>query len=181
MSLLKNNFKNQKRGVILLEFNIGDTIVYPNQGVGVIELIEEKEFKGRKEKYYKIHLINNTMILSLPLSRVKASNMRLISDADTLDSKLNHIKDYVNKVEELAKINYKERNEIYSNKVKSGRLEDLLEIISNLTVLKTIHNLNSMEKMILRNTKKILIDEIAQSKRISIDEATYILDLSMSS
>ena len=70
---------------------------------------------------------------------------------------------------------------IYSNKVKSGRLEDLLEIISNLTVLKTIHNLNSMEKMILRNTKKILIDEIAQSKRISIDEATYILDLSMSS
>lgn len=160
----------------MLEFNIGDKIVYPNQGVGVIDLIEEKEFKGKREKYYKIHLINNTMRLSLPLSRVKSSNMRLISDSKTLDCKLNHIKDYVNEVEELAKVSYKERNEIYSTKVKSGTLEDLLEIISNLTELKNIHNLNSMEKMILRNTKKILIDEISQSKRISIDEASYLLD-----
>lgn len=165
----------------MLNFNIGDKIVYPNQGVGVIDFIEEKEFKGKKEKYYKIHLVNNTLRLSLPLSRVKASNIRLISDSKTLDSKLNHIKDYVNEVEKLAKINYKERNEMYSNKVKSGTLEDLLEIISNLTELKTIHNLNSMEKMILRNTKKILIDEIAQSKRISIDEASYILDLCINS
>lgn len=159
----------------MLDFNIGDKIVYPNQGVGVIDVIEEKEFKGRREKYYKIHLVNNTMRLSLPLSRVKSSNIRHISDSETLDCKLRHINDYVNEVEKLAKINYKERNEIYSTKVKSGTLEDLLEIISNLTELKTIHNLNSMEKMILRNTKKILIDEIAQSKKISIDEASYLL------
>lgn len=165
----------------MLDFNIGDKIVYPNQGVGVIDFIEEKEFKGKMEKYYKIHLINNTMKLSLPLSRVMSANMRLISDSETLDSKLNCMKDYVKEVEKLAKINYKERNEIYSTKVKSGTLEDLLEIISNLTKLKTIHNLNSMEKMILRNTKKILIDEIAQSKKISIDEASCLLDLCINS
>lgn len=165
----------------MLDFNIGDKIVYPNQGVGVIDFIEEKEFKGRMEKYYKIHLINNTMRLSLPLSRVISANMRLISDSETLDSKLNCMKDYVKEVEKLARINYKERNEIYSTKVKSGTLEDLLEIISNLTELKTIHNLNSMEKMILRNTKKILIDEIAQSKKISIDEASCLLELCINS
>ena len=64
------------------------------------------------EKYYKIHLINNTMILSLPLSRAISANMRLISDSETLDSKLNCMKDYVKEVEKLARINYKERNEI---------------------------------------------------------------------
>jgi len=165
----------------LFEFNIGDKVVYPNQGVGVIDLIEEKEFKGKKEKYYKIHLINNTMKLSLPLSRVKSANMRHISDSKTLDSKLNNIKYYVKEVDKLAKTNYKERNEIYSTKVKSGTLEDLLEIISNLTELKTIHDLNSMEKTILRNTKRILIDEIAQSKKISLDEAGYLLDIFMNS
>ncbi|MGM9933726.1 CarD family transcriptional regulator [uncultured Clostridium sp.] len=165
----------------MIDFNIGDKIVYPNQGVGVIDFIEEKEFKGRMEKYYKIHLINNTMILSLPLSRAISANMRLISDSETLDSKLNCMKDYVKEVEKLARINYKERNEIYSTKVKSGTLEDLIEIISNLTELKTIHNLNSMEKMILRNTKKILIDEIAQSKKISIDEASCLLELCINS
>ena len=160
-------------------FNIGDKIVYPNQGVGIIDLIEEKEFKGKMEKYYKIHLINNTMNLSLPLSRIKSSNIRLISDSKILDSKLNNVKYYVKEVEQLSKTNYKIRNEIYSTKIKSGTLEDLLEIISNLTELKTIHSLNSMEKMILRNTKKILIDEIAQSKKISIDEASNLLDMSI--
>lgn len=173
--------KNIKRGVNLLNFNIGDKIVYPNQGVGIIDFIEEKEFKGKKEKYYKIHLINNTMKLSLPFSRVKSANMRHISDSKTLDFKLNNIKDYVKEVDKLAKTNYKERNEIYSTKVKSGTLEDLIEIISNLTELKTIHNLNSMEKMILRNTKKILIDEIAQSKKISLDEAGGLLEIFINS
>ena len=163
----------------MINFNIGDKIVYPNQGVGVVDLIEEKEFKGKKEKYYKIHLINNTMKLSIPFSIVKSSNIRLVSDSETLDFRLNNIKDYFKEVEKLAKTNYKIRNEIYSIKVKSGTLEDLLEIISNLTKLKTIHNLNSMEKMILRNTKKIVIDEIAQSKKISIDEASCLLDMSI--
>ena len=163
----------------MIDFNIGDKIVYPNQGVGVVDLIEEKEFKGKKEKYYKIHLINNTMKLSIPFSRVKSSNIRLVSDSETLDFRLNNIKDYFKEVEKLAKTNYKIRNEIYSIKVKSGTLEDLLEIISNLTKLKTIHNLNSMEKMILRNTKKIVIDEISQSKKISIDEASCLLDMSI--
>ncbi|MDC9467543.1 CarD family transcriptional regulator, partial [Clostridioides difficile] len=90
-------------------FNNGEKVVDPKQGVGVIELIEEKEFKGKKEKYYKIHLINNTMKLSLPLSRVKSANMRHISDSKTLDSKLNNIKYYVKEVDKLAKTNYKER------------------------------------------------------------------------
>ena len=47
-------------------FNIGDKIVYPSQGIGVIDIIEEKEFKGEKQKYYTIQLCNNTMKLTLP-------------------------------------------------------------------------------------------------------------------
>ncbi len=158
------------------DFNIGDKIVYPNQGVGIIDVIEEKEFNGIKEKYYKIHLINNTMKLSLPLSRLKASNIRLISDSQTLDYNLNNKRKTLEEIKQLAKTNYKERNEMYISKIKSGTLKEQLEIIYNLTQLKSIHNLNSMEKMILRNTKKILIDEIVQSKKISECEADNLLE-----
>lgn len=158
------------------DFNIGDKIVYPNQGVGIIDVIEEKEFNGIKEKYYKIHLINNTMKLSLPLSRLKASNIRLISDSQTLDYNLNNKRKTLEDIQQLAKTNYKERNEMYTSKIKSGTLKEQLEIIYNLTQLKSIHNLNSMEKMILRNTKKILIDEIVQSKKISECEADNLLE-----
>ena len=47
-------------------FNIGDKIVYPVQGVGVIDLIEEREFKGEMQDFYKIHLISNSLKVMLP-------------------------------------------------------------------------------------------------------------------
>ena len=58
-------------------FNIGDKVVYPSQGIGVISDIEKREFKGEKQDYYKIKIFNNTMILSLPVSRAYVSNLRL--------------------------------------------------------------------------------------------------------
>ena len=48
-------------------FNIGDKVVYPSQGIGVISDIEKREFKGEKQDYYKIKIFNNTMILSYQL------------------------------------------------------------------------------------------------------------------
>ena len=160
-------------------FNIGDKIVYPNQGIGVIDIIEEKEFKGEREKYYTIHLFNNTMKLTLPLSRIEPSNMRLISDSKTLDSSLENIDKFLDDTDEFAKINFKERKAINEVKIKSGTLDDYLEVICNLTQLKKEHSLNSSEKQMLNSTKKIVIEEISQSKNLSNDEATSLLDVSM--
>ncbi|MDO5518628.1 MAG: CarD family transcriptional regulator, partial [Clostridium sp.] len=78
--------------------------------------------------------------------------------------------------EALCKINYKERNELYSIKIKSGTVEDYLELIYNLTKMKNKHDLNYMEKTMLRTAKRILADEIAQSKNMNFDEAYDFLD-----
>lgn len=160
-------------------FNIGDKIVYPSQGIGIIDIIEEKEFNGEKQKYYTIQLSNNTMKLTLPFSRIEPSNMRLISDSKTLDNCLNHINQFVVETGELSKVNFKERKAVNELKIKSGALDDYLEVICNLTQLKMEHNLNSSEKQMLNSTKKIVIEEISQSKNLSNDEATSLLDVSM--
>lgn len=160
----------------MLQFKEGDKVVYPNQGVGIIEYIEEKEFRGKLEKYYRIYLTNNKMQVLLPFSRVEKSHMRLISDPSYLDYKLDHATEYVNKTEELSKINYKERNELYTLKIKSGTVEDYLELIYNLTQMKKKHDLNYMEKTMLRTAKRILADEIAQSKHIDFDKAYDLLE-----
>ena len=62
-------------------FNIGDKIVYPGQGIGVVDCIEEMEFKGERQNYYKIDIVNSTMKLKLPVSRVEFTNIRLISNS----------------------------------------------------------------------------------------------------
>jgi len=160
-------------------FNIGDRIVYPSQGLGVIDIIEEKEFKGESEKHYTIQLCNNSMKLTLPFSRVEPANMRLISDSKTLDNCLDHINRFVVETGELSKVNFKERKAINEVKIKSGAFDDYLEVICTLTQLKMEHNLNSSEKQMLTSTKKIVIEEISQSKNLSNDEATSLLNVSM--
>ena len=160
-------------------FNIGDKIVYPNQGIGVIDIIEEKEFRGETQKYYTIQLCHNSMKLTLPFSRIEPSNMRLVSDSTTLDTCLKHLNQFVVETGELSKVNFKERKAVNELKIKSGALDDYLEVICNLTQLKMEHNLNSSEKQMLTSTKKIVIEEISQAKNLSNDEATSLLDVSM--
>lgn len=160
-------------------FNIGDKIVYPSQGIGVIDEIEEKEFKGEKQAYYTIKLYNNNMKLTLPFSRIEMSNMRLVSDSKTLDNCLKHINKFIVEIDGLNKINFKERKTVNELKIKSGALDDYLEVICNLTQLKMEQNLNSSEKQMLANAKKIVIEEICQSKNLSNDEAADLLDISM--
>lgn len=161
-------------------FNIGDKIVYPSQGIGVIDEIEEKEFKGEKQAYYTITLYNNNMKLTLPFSRIETSNMRLVSDSTTLDNCLKHINKFIVEIDGLNKINFKERKTVNELKIKSGALDDYLEVICNLTQLKMEQNLNSSEKQMLASAKKIVIEEICQSKNLSNDEAADLLDISIS-
>ncbi|MBN1044392.1 MULTISPECIES: CarD family transcriptional regulator [Clostridium] len=160
-------------------FNIGDKIVYPSQGVGIIELIGEMLFKGEVQNYYKIHIFNNNMTLTLPVNRVEDLNIRLVSDSETLDSVLENVKDFTTNIEELNKSDFKQRAAINNQKIKSGTLTDYLEVIYNLTKVKEQHSLNSSEKDTLRKTVKTLVEEISQSKNLSNDDASSLLNLAI--
>lgn len=160
-------------------FNIGDKIVYPVQGVGIIDLIEEKEFQGELQDYYKIHLISNSLKVMLPSKRLFDSNIRLISDSNTLDKVLGNISSLTTSPEELTTSTCKERIFTNTNKIKSGTLVDYVEVISSLTNLKKQHTLNASESQMLKSTRKLLIDEISLIKDITNTEASDLLDSSL--
>ena len=156
-------------------FNIGDKIVYPVQGVGVIDLIEEKEFAGKVQKFYNIHLISNSMKVMLPTNRVEITNIRHISDSKTLDNLFyNSTLDYES-LDKIKSLNCKERLQLNTDKIKSGSLKDLMEVVYTLASIKKQHSLNTSESQQLKNSKKMLIDEISLIKDISSLEATDIL------
>ncbi|WP_143315041.1 CarD family transcriptional regulator [Clostridium sp. HBUAS56017] len=154
----------------------GDRIVYPNQGVGIVDIIEEKEFHGKTQKFYSIHLLNNSLKLTLPCSRIETSNIRLISDATTLDSLLNNVKRLEVTDCESKSANCKDRFATNSLKVKSGSLKDYIEVFLNLSLIKRQHSLNSSENQMLNTTKKVLIEEISLVKDISHIEADELLE-----
>ncbi|WP_374707713.1 hypothetical protein [Clostridium sp. LY3-2] len=79
----------------------------------------------------------------------------------------------------MSSKNSKERFDINSTKIKSGSFSDYLEVVSSLHKTKEGHNLNSSEKQMLHNTKKILIAEISAAKNVSVTEATSFLENSL--
>ena len=71
-------------------FNIGDKIIYPNQGIGTINFIEKIEFKGEMQNYYLVDL-NNSMKLKIPVSSAELLNIRLVSDCNVIDDNLKNM------------------------------------------------------------------------------------------
>ena len=156
-------------------FNIGDKVVYPSQGIGVISDIEKREFKGEKQDYYKIKIFNNTMILSLPVSRAYVSNLRLVSDSEAIDRGLESINNAMSEKNEYKEYTSKERMAANSERVKSGSLRGTLEVIYDLTQVRINSKLNAAEKQVLKNVKDSLIEEISYAKELSIEDSTNLL------
>lgn len=156
-------------------FNIGDKVVYPNQGIGIISDIEQIEFKGEKQDYYKIEIFNNTMKLRLPVSRAEVTNLRLLSEPEVIDKRLEYVGKTMSEESECNEYTAKERMITNSEKIKSGSLKSTLEVICDLTQVKIKSKLNAAEKQILKNAKDFVIKEISYSKGLSLEDSTSLL------
>lgn len=161
-------------------FNIGDKVVYPNQGVGTITNIEQKDFLGNLKDYYYITLTNNLKVM-LPTTHSQKVGLRSIIDSKQLNQIFSNLEFLTDTLDPLIDKKSKERFEINQNKIKSGSFSDYLEVVSLLSKIKKENTLNSSEKQMLHNTKKFLIAEISASKNISTDAATSFLDNSIKS
>ena len=157
-------------------FNISDTIVYPNQGIGTIVSIDEEPFLGEMQTYYKIKFRNNSLEIMLPKKRLENSNIRLLSDSKDIDDASDHIEDFAEVVCKMNSCNLKERMFQNSLKLKSSTVKDFLEVILNLKEVQNNHHLNSSEKQMLTSTTSSLIDEISLAKDITTEKATDLLD-----
>lgn len=157
-------------------FNINDTVVYPNQGIGTIVSIQEEPFLGELQTYYKIKFRNSSLEIMLPKKRLENSNIRLLSNPKDLDDAFDHIDDFTEELCEMNTCNLKERMLQNSLKLKSSTIKDYIEVILNLTEIQNQHHLNSSEKQMLTNTTSSLIEEISLSKNISTENAADLLD-----
>ncbi|SFB18623.1 CarD family transcriptional regulator [Clostridium frigidicarnis] len=158
-------------------FKIGDNVVYPMQGIGVIKNIEEKDFTGENKQYFIIQMLHNNMEVMIPADRISNSNLRLISDGDTLDNILLSFKDRVCDLDDLAAS--RQRYQLNMEKIKSGSLEDCADVLYELTQINKEKTLNSSEKQMLTNAKRFMVTEISAIKEISEDKADDLLNSSL--
>ena len=110
---------------------------------------------------------------------METSNARLVSDSQTLDKYLNNFDYFLCNGCHSTNIDSKQRIKDNRSKLSSGTLKDYVEVIIELTHIQNDSKLNSSEKQILNNARKILVDEISLSKNLTTIEATSLLDNSL--
>lgn len=161
--------------------NIGDKIVYPRQGVGIVSLIEDKEFNGEIQKYYIINIVHNSLKLMLPINMIDYYNLRPLSDEKDLDYILRCMSAFKTNIVSLphTRASFKKRLKDNTDKIREGTLKNCVEVVCDLTRANKIHPLNTSERELLNNTKKILTDEISLVKHISLSEASELLNNSI--
>ncbi|MGG2065133.1 MULTISPECIES: CarD family transcriptional regulator [unclassified Bacillus (in: firmicutes)] len=153
-------------------FQIGDKIVYPMHGAGVIKAIEEKEILGEKQKYYVIRIPISNMEVMIPMKKMIQSRIRLIADMLTLENVL-LIFQYGESDDSLS---WKQRYTQNMEKMKTGEIQEGAEVVRDLIRRNKVRALNASEKQMLDNAQKILISELSLIKGITENQAIDLLN-----
>jgi CarD family transcriptional regulator len=157
-------------------FSIGEKVIYPMQGIGIIERIEDKIFSGtgKSKEYIIVKILSNNLEIMIPTDKISNSNLRKISDNSTLENVLFNL---TNEDDKSKDISTKERYKMNMDKVKSGSLKDSAEVVYDLILMNKEKTLNTSEKQLYNTAHKFLVEEVSQIKNITQIEATDFLKM----
>ncbi len=153
-------------------FQIGDKVVYPMHGAGIIEAIEEKEILGEKQLYYVLNMPLKNMQVMIPMTKTSNLGLRQVVDSDILEKVLKNIND--GKLEPIS--NPMQRHRVNMTKMKSGDIYEGVEVIKDLMYLEKSKKLATGDKVMLDNARHMLISELVLVKGIEEDQAANLLN-----
>ncbi|WP_338472585.1 CarD family transcriptional regulator [Niallia sp. XMNu-256] len=137
-------------------FQIGDNIVYPVHGVGIIKSIEEKEISGTKQQYYVIKMLISNMQVMIPTGKILSLNIRPVTDIKAIKNII-HIFQHG---ESDRLLPWKQRYKVNMDKIKTGKILEGAEVVRDLMRMKKEKALNTSEKKMLDNAHEFLISEL---------------------
>ncbi len=156
-------------------FHIGDKVVYPMHGAGIIEGIEEKEILGEKREYYILKLPLKNMKVLLPVDNVESLGLRNIIDEEDVDSVLAVFKEDLGAMSQ----NWNRRYRSNMEKVKSGDIYEVADVVRNLMLMDREKGLSTGERKMLTNSKQILVSELCLAKKSEDQEILEMIDAAL--
>ncbi|NLY85966.1 MAG: CarD family transcriptional regulator [Tissierellia bacterium] len=152
-------------------FNIGDKVVYPMHGAGVIEGIEEKEILGERRKYFIMRMPIGDMKVMVPVDNVEEVGVREIIDKKDLDKVISILK---GKKTEMPQ-NWNRRYRINMDKIKSGNIFEIAAVVRNLLRMDMEKGLSTGEKKMLTSAKQMLLSEMVLVSDYDMDEVEELI------
>lgn len=155
-----------------MEYNIGDKIVYPMHGAGIIEAIEEKEIMGAKQTYYIMRMPIGDMKVMIPTRNAKEIGIRDVIDKEEADNVLKSFKACSTEMDSNWNKRYRENVE----RIKSGNIYEVVRVVKNLMFRDKSRGLSTGERKMLNSAKQILVSELVVAKAVKQSEIENIMN-----
>ena len=156
-------------------FNVGDKIVYPMHGAGVIDAIEEKDILGEKQAYYILKMPGEVKVM-VPTAKAEEIGVRSIIDKSSAEKVFRVLESD----ETEMSMNWNKRYRDNMDKMKSGDIYKVADVVRNLSFKQKEKGLSTGEKKMLNNAKQILVSELVLTEHATQDEIEQMVDSKIS-
>ena len=154
------------------EFKIGDKVVYPNHGLGIIEQIEKRATGDRVEEFLTLRIVANDSTVMVPRSNTTSVGLRRVVTRKEVEEVFDVLKD--------TKItlydDWKGRFQENSDKMRTGSITEVARVFKSLSHLALQKNLSYRERRMLDKAKYLIVSEIAEVERLPVDQVEAKID-----
>jgi len=153
-------------------YKVGDKVVYPHHGAGTVVKREKREVLGEKREYLTIKILHNDMTVNVPADNAERVGLRKVIDEEAVKKVVKYL---TSGGTEMPK-NWNRRFKHNRDKMKTGDIYELAEVVRNLALRDGEKGLSTGEKQMYVKAKKILASELMYAKTMSEDEAREWLE-----
>ncbi len=157
-------------------FQIGDRVVYPNHGVGVVEQIGSRTLGQQVERYYLLNIKSSNLKVTVPFHSVSNVGLRPVVKNGEIQKILSYLEDGNGD----SAADWKDRFKENSDRMRTGALLDVAAVLKSLLVLKEMKGLSFREKKMLERARYLLVSELALARNCEEENIQLLLTKTLS-
>jgi CarD family transcriptional regulator len=158
-----------------LEFKVGDKVVYPNHGVGIIEEVARRAIGEVENSFYCLRILSTDSTVMVPVDNTEMVGLRKVLSRRQTTQVMKVLKDG----EVTTYDDWKGRFQANSDKMRTGDIRAVAEVLKSLTVLNEVKPLSYRERRMLDRARFLLISELAEASGKTIEDMESKIDAAL--
>jgi CarD family transcriptional regulator len=154
-----------------MSFHIGDKVVYPNHGVGVIEQIGSRTIGASVERFYLLHIKASSLKVMVPIHNAGSVGMRRV----VRNGEVQKVLDFLSLTEGESNGDWKDRFKENSERMRTGSLLEVAGVLKSLIALHQAKPLSFREKKMLERARYLLVSELAMARNCEENKVEELL------
>ena len=155
-----------------MQFKIGDKVVYPNHGLGIIEQIEKRSIGEKVEEFLRLRIVGNDSMVMVPRGNTANVGLRPVVSRKEIENVFDVLKD--NKIRVFD--DWKGRFQENSDKMRTGSITEVALVFKSLTHLSMQKNLSYRERRMLDRARYLIVSEIAEVEKMKTEDVEVKVD-----